>query len=108
MRRAGGPITGNPCAPINPANQVTLVPSSWQTTPQIGHLYGYRLEPNGDGTVVASLCDWSNIDQERRYAGIFPSSVKLRFAERSASWIARCGAGTPGPDGDELEWGDLE
>lgn len=41
--------------------------------PQIGHVYGYRLEPAGDGgTVVTSFYDWSNIDQQWRDAGIFP------------------------------------
>jgi hypothetical protein len=30
--------------------------------PQIGHVYGYRLEPTADGTQVTSYCDWSGID----------------------------------------------
>src|ERR1700710_922381 len=35
-----------------------------QIRPQIGHVYGYRLEPaaDGEGTVVTSFYDWSNID----------------------------------------------
>ena len=42
--------------------------------PQIGHVYGYRLEPTSDGagTVVTSFYDWSDIDQTWRDAGIFP------------------------------------
>ena len=43
-----------------------------QIKPQIGHVYGYRLEPEGDGTVVTSFYDWSKIDQKWRDAGIFP------------------------------------
>lgn len=43
-----------------------------QIKPQIGHVYGYRLEPDGDATVVTSFYDWSNIDQKWRDAGIFP------------------------------------
>ena len=45
-----------------------------QIRPQIGHVYGYRLEPVDDGTatVVTSFYDWSNIDQKWRAAGIFP------------------------------------
>jgi hypothetical protein len=45
-----------------------------QIKPQIGHVYGYRLEPSaeGDGTVVTSFYDWSNIDPEWRKANIFP------------------------------------
>lgn len=42
--------------------------------PQFGHVYGYRLEPaaEGDGTVVTSFYDWSDIDPEWRKANIFP------------------------------------
>jgi Polyketide cyclase / dehydrase and lipid transport len=40
--------------------------------PQIGHVYGYQLEPTDEGTVVTSYYDWSNIDSAWREAGIFP------------------------------------
>ncbi len=42
--------------------------------PQIGHVYGYRLQPADDGasTVVTSFYDWSEIDEKWREAGIFP------------------------------------
>lgn len=45
-----------------------------QIRPQIGHVYGYRLQPAADatGTVVTSFYDWSNIDPKWRDAGIFP------------------------------------
>jgi hypothetical protein len=45
-----------------------------QIRPQIGHVYGYRLEPADDtgATVVTSFYDWSNIDATWRDAGIFP------------------------------------
>jgi hypothetical protein len=43
-----------------------------QIRPQIGHVYGYRLEPAGCRTLVTSYYDWSNIDQQWREAGIFP------------------------------------
>jgi hypothetical protein len=44
-----------------------------QIRPQIGHVYGYRLEPSDDGkTVVTSFYDWSGIDPEWRKANIFP------------------------------------
>lgn len=48
--------------------------------PQIGHVYGYRLEPATDGTRVTSFYDWSDIDQHWRDAGIFPvvSELALR------------------------------
>ncbi len=40
--------------------------------PQIGHVYGYRLEPLESGTRVTSYYDWSDIHEEWREAGIFP------------------------------------
>lgn len=42
--------------------------------PQIGHVYGYRLEPveDGEGTLVTSYYDWSSIDPEWKAAQIFP------------------------------------
>jgi hypothetical protein len=40
--------------------------------PQIGHFYGYRLEPVEEGTLVTSYYDWSEIDPVWREAAIFP------------------------------------
>ena len=41
--------------------------------PQIGHVYGYRIEPSEDGgSLVTSYYDWSDIAAEWRDAGIFP------------------------------------
>jgi hypothetical protein len=40
--------------------------------PPIGHVYGYRLEPDGDQTKVTSYYDWSDIHPQWREAGIFP------------------------------------
>lgn len=54
-----------------------------QIKPNIGHVYGYRLEPDPDdpdATLVTSFYDWSGIDQHWRDAGIFPviSETALR------------------------------
>jgi hypothetical protein len=52
-----------------------------QIKPQIGHTYGYRLEPADDGaTLVTSIYDWSEIDPVWREAAIFPiiSEAALR------------------------------
>lgn len=56
---------------------VTLEPDreiAW--TPQgnlnLGHVYGYRLEPIDGGTLVTSYYDWSTVGQEWKDAGIFP------------------------------------
>ena len=38
----------------------------------IGHVYGYRLEPVEGGTLVTSYYDWSGITDDWRAAGIFP------------------------------------
>jgi len=41
--------------------------------PQIGHIYGYTLEPAADGaTLVTSYYDWSSIDPVWKEANIFP------------------------------------
>ncbi|HEY9311684.1 polyketide cyclase [Williamsia sp.] len=58
----------------------TFVPDvevSWtilgRLRPQIGHVYGYRLEPTADGaTKVTSFYDWSDIHPEWREKNIFP------------------------------------
>ncbi len=48
--------------------------------PPMNHVYGYRLEPSVEGTLVTSYYDWSNIDQQWRDANIFPviSEAALR------------------------------
>jgi hypothetical protein len=43
-----------------------------QIKPQIGHVYGYRLEPVDEGTAVTSYYDWSAIDPSWKEANIFP------------------------------------
>ena len=44
--------------------------------PQIGHVYGYRIEPgrdeDPDGCVVTSYYDWSEIDPVWRERDVFP------------------------------------
>jgi hypothetical protein len=43
-----------------------------QIRPQIGHVYGYVLEPVAGATLVTSYYDWSSIDAAWKEAGIFP------------------------------------
>ena len=57
----------------------TLVPDreiAWTVTgrirPQIGHVYGYRLEPAAEGTLVTSYYDWSAIEQHYKDSALFP------------------------------------
>jgi hypothetical protein len=43
-----------------------------QLRPQIGHIYGYTLEPVEGGTRVTSYYDWSSIHPDWKKAEIFP------------------------------------
>lgn len=38
----------------------------------LGHIYGYNLEPISQGTMVTSYYDWSGADQNWKDAAIFP------------------------------------
>ena len=38
----------------------------------LGHVYGYRLEPIEGGTLVTQYYDWSGVEQQWKDAGIFP------------------------------------
>ena len=56
---------------------VTFVPDreiAWTVEGQlnIGHVYGYRLEPTEGGTLATSYYDWSTAEQQWKDAGIFP------------------------------------
>ena len=68
-----------------------------QIRPQIGHVYGYRLDPSDDGkTVVTSFYDWSGIDEEWRKATSSPSFRKAPCAPPWAFSTGLCDAGTRG------------
>jgi len=43
-----------------------------QLKPDIGHVYGYQLEPTEQGTLVTQYYDWSNIHPDWKKADIFP------------------------------------
>ena len=43
-----------------------------QLKPDIGHVYGYLLEPTDEGTLVTQYYDWSNIHADWKKADIFP------------------------------------
>jgi hypothetical protein len=56
---------------------VTLVPDreiAWTVEGQLnlGHVYGYILEPIDQGTLVTSYYDWSSVEQSWKDAAIFP------------------------------------
>ncbi|MFY9782845.1 MAG: hypothetical protein WAK12_04855 [Acidimicrobiales bacterium] len=55
---------------------VTLVPDreiAWTVEGQLnlGHVYGYKLEPTDQGTLVTSYYDWSSVDQSWKDS-VFP------------------------------------
>ena len=47
---------------------------AWKIEGQLnlGHVYGYKLEPIDEGTLVTSYYDWSSVDQSWKDAAIFP------------------------------------
>jgi hypothetical protein len=47
---------------------------AWKIEGQLnlGHVYGYRLEPIEGGTLVTSYYDWSGVEQSWKDAAIFP------------------------------------
>ncbi|HEX3899078.1 MAG TPA: SRPBCC family protein [Mycobacteriales bacterium] len=55
---------------------------AWTVTGRLnlGHVYGYRLEPKDGGTLVTQYYDWSTIEQNWREMNIFPviSETALR------------------------------
>lgn len=66
-----------------------------QIQPPLRHIYGYRLEPADEGTLVTSYYDWSEIDPTWREADVFPiipeSALRatLGILERTARRAAR-------------------
>jgi hypothetical protein len=56
-----------------------------QIRPQIGHVYGYTLEPIDGGTLVTSYYDWSAIDPVWKEAAISRSYPRGRCGPRSGS-----------------------
>lgn len=67
---------------FEPDREIAWTIESAFLKPDIGHVYGYRLEPlaNEEGTLVTSYYDWSDIDPAYRDAGILPvlSEAALR------------------------------
>ena len=63
----------------------------------LGHVYGYRLEPIDDGTLVTSYYDWSAAGQDWKDAGIFPG-IPERALRATLGVLARTVApGKPRP-----------
>ena len=57
--------------------------------PPVGHVYGWLLEPAGDGaTTVTHYCDWSGISDEMRSQRAWPV-VPLHMLENSIANLER-------------------
>jgi hypothetical protein len=67
--------------------------------PPLEHRYGYRLEPDGAGTLVTSYYDWSHIAPQYRGTGIFPviPEASLRATLGILARITARRDGTPDP-----------
>lgn len=58
-------------------------------TPPLGHVYGFELAPDGDGTTVTHYCDWSNIVEQLRAAGREWPIVPVSMLEVSMDNLTR-------------------
>ncbi|HEY0520704.1 MAG TPA: SRPBCC family protein [Ilumatobacteraceae bacterium] len=70
-------------------------------TPPIGHIYGYTLEPVGDGTLVTSYYDWSTIHPVWKERDIFPiiseAALRATLGILARTVAARSRRDTPTP-----------
>ena len=66
----------------------------------IGHVYGYRLEPIPQGTLVTSYYDWSGISQQWRDADIFPVIPERALAATLGILARTVAPGVPRPSLD--------
>ena len=57
--------------------------------PPLGHVYGYRLEPIDDGTLVTSYYDWSDIDPVWKDARHLPRASPRRALRATLGILAR-------------------
>jgi hypothetical protein len=64
----------------------------------LGHIYGYRLDPIAGGTLATSYYDWSTADDEWKAAAIFPV-IPESALRATLGILARTAApGRPRPD----------
>lgn len=63
----------------------------------LGHVYGYRLEPIDGGTMVTSYYDWSTVEQQWKDAGIFPVISERALAATLGILARTVAPGKPRP-----------
>jgi hypothetical protein len=64
----------------------------------LGHVYGYRLEPIEPGTLVTSYYDWSAVDQTWKDGGIFPVVPESALRATLGIMARTVAPGQPRPD----------
>jgi hypothetical protein len=63
----------------------------------LGHVYGYRLEPTDGGTLATSYYDWSTVEQQWKDAGIFPVIPERALAATLGILARTVAPGEPRP-----------
>jgi len=63
----------------------------------LGHVYGYRLEPIEGGTLVTSYYDWSGVEQSWKDAAIFPVIPERALAATLGILARTVAPGQPRP-----------
>ena len=63
----------------------------------LGHVYGYRLEPIDGGTLVTQYYDWSGIEQQWKDADIFPVVPELALRATLGILARTVAPGKPRP-----------
>jgi uncharacterized protein YndB with AHSA1/START domain len=63
----------------------------------LGHTYGYRLEPVDAGTVVTSYYDWSDVEQSWKDAAVFPVISERALAATLGILARTVAPGKPRP-----------
>lgn len=64
----------------------------------LGHVYGYRLEPIEEGTLVTSYYDWSAVDREWKEAAVFPVIPEAALRATLGILARTVAPGRPRPD----------
>jgi hypothetical protein len=82
---------------------VNFVPDreiAWTVRGQLnlGHVFGYQLEPIPEGTRVTSYYDWSSVDQEWKDANIFPVIPESSLRATLGILARTVAPGKPRPD----------
>jgi hypothetical protein len=65
----------------------------------LGHVYGYRLEPIEQGSLVTSYYDWSDVEQAWKDGGVFPVIPEASLRATLGILARTVAPGKPRPSG---------